>query len=83
MKMKECNKTRIKQVVGYTFELIGVMITIMILPGYLRGYSVRMSTDLYGLLDYQMIFSWTSVYVVAIIISICIVVVDEYRGKNE
>ena len=81
--MKECNKTRIDKVARHTFGLIGLMVTIILVAGYLNGYSARLSTDLYGLLDHPVIFTWGYAYVVAFAIALWALAIDENGDDDE
>lgn len=77
------NKNSIRKIIKSTLELIGAMATIILLVGFLNGYSVRLSTDLYGLLDNPIYFSWIYAFIVAFVLSIWGYIIDENRGNDE
>ena len=77
------NLNNIKKVIGYTLELVGLMATVILLAVHLNGHSVRLSTDFYGLLDDPIIFSWIYLYIVAGIIAVWSLFIDENGDENE
>lgn len=77
------NLNNVKKVIGYTLELIGLMTTVILLAVYVDGHSIRLSTDFYGLLDYPIKISWVYLYIVAVIIAVWSLGIDEYGGDDE
>ena len=77
------NLNNVKKVIGYTLELVGLMATVILLAMYLNGYSVRLSTDFYGLLDNPIIIPWMYAYIVAGIIAVWSLFIDENGDENE
>ena len=71
------NLNNIKKVIGYTLALIGFMATVILLAVHLNGYSVRLSTDFYGLLDNPIKISWMYAYIVAGIIAVWSLFINE------
>ena len=64
------NLNNVKKVIGYTLALVGLMATFILLAVHLNGYSVRLSTDFYGLIDNPIKISWMYAYIVAVIIAV-------------
>ena len=77
------NLNNVKTVIRYTLELVGLMATVILLVGHLNGYSVRLSTDFYGLLDNPIKISWIYAYIVAGIVAMWSLFIDENGDENE